>query len=851
MNKNLPQRLSDPLFSNGDSGAGLSYQRRVQQLAEEDYADDLIDLKQYWQVLLKYRALIMGCAGVMLALGLIYSFTATPLYTAQSTLKIGSYEPVLATGKIEDILQQHSRESGYFDTHVQELSSFSLADQVLRDPRINALVRGSQGSFFQRLFGANPKDEELLSDTGLIEVVSSTQRFSGDGIGRLDYQASYGEIRSYLGLIKVSPVRRTSLANIEVSHKDPKMAAYVANKHATEYINWVRYKRIEQQSRGLAFLRAQANELRQKVSDLERELADYAETHEIIALNADENITVQKMSQLNRQLTEATGKRIRLENEYREAKAALSSNSAGIDDSSVQSMRSALGNLQAERQLLSTKFTSSYPRIVQIDAQIANLNESIQDQRAQIVAGLGVRAQAAAEEEQNLKEELEQQKSLAFELSQRQVDYNVLNRELSASRQLLQNILAQINETSIAVESNTSNVSLVDPAVTPESPSFPRKKLILAGALVLGLFIGVMLALLLNHFDNSVRTLDDLINATRKPALGLIPSFEASVAEETFLLPEAGLEKSGAEAALNAEAAVNSGAINGDLINDAAGLAGQEENGSGEKEPGAKDDKEDKEDKEAKQESSLSLTPAILEIMPHFVKNPQAMASEAYRAIRTALLLSKAEEAPKKILVTSSQASEGKTTTALNLAASFASVGRRILVIDADLRRPRVGRELGVLGEKAGLTEVLTGQSAHKDALLKDLIPNVSLLLSGAVPPNPAELLGSQKMERLLEELGAEFDHIIIDSPPVLPVTDSVVLSRYVDGVTLVVRAGVTPRQAIQDAIEKLQYVGANILGCVLNDVDTSKSEYQYYNRYYAAYYNSAESKARAGNFAA
>jgi succinoglycan biosynthesis transport protein ExoP len=774
MKENLPSTRLEQAYTN----TNFTY---TQRLDLDNSGAEIINLKHYWRVIIKNKKLIIATTLACFLLSLIYAFTATPLYTAQSQIKIGTYQPILTNAKIEDLLQQGSRESNYFDTQVQEITSLSLADQVLRDAKIKSYLTSlSSSGFFS---GSKNSSDDIIKEELTNEQINNPVNADSE------YQSSYKELKDYLKLVKVSPIRKTSLVNISATLKDPEMSAYMANKHASEYIDWIRFKRMEQQSRGLTFLKMQANELREKVSDLEREMADYAETHSIIALNKDENITVQKMAQLNALLTDATNKRIQYENEYKQAESALETNSAGVDDASVIAMRSELGKLEAERQLLGTKFTPSYPRIQQIDSQIANIQNTIKEQRRQIVEGLKSKALSAKEEEQNLIEELEKQKSQTFDLSKKQVNFNILNRELTASRELLQNILSQIKETSIAVESNTTNVSLVDPAVIPDSPSFPRKRIVVLIGLLGGLGLGLGLAFLINYFDNSVRSIDDLTDAVAVPTLGMIPTFELFPANEKKLL------------------------------GDSHGK-----------------DKVDERHVTTKEDG-----------IPDFIKNPKSIASESYRSIRTALLLSQADTPPKKLLVTSSQASEGKTTTSLNLAASFASTGRKVIIIDADLRKPKLHKKLGLDGEHNGLAEVLAGLKNIDDVVINDLIPNVTVMLSGTIPPNPSELLGSQSMEKMLNELAEKYDHVIVDSPPVLPVTDAVVLSRYVDGVAIVVRAGVTPKRVVQDATAKLSYVGAKILGCILNDVDTKKGEYKYYARYYNSYYtddNASDSRA-------
>ncbi|HEX7175135.1 MAG TPA: polysaccharide biosynthesis tyrosine autokinase, partial [Pyrinomonadaceae bacterium] len=215
------------------------------------------------------------------------------------------------------------------------------------------------------------------------------------------------------------------------------------------------------------------------------------------------------------------------------------------------------------------------------------------------------------------------------------------------------------------------------------------------------------------------------------------------------------------------------------------------------------------------------------------VRSPVA---EAYRHLRTSLLLSSAGQPPKTILVTSSQPSEGKTTTAVNTAIMLAQTGAQVLIVDCDLRRPRIHANFGVSNAR-GLTNYLSGDR-DLDSLVQpyDKLPNLSLLTSGPIPPNPAELLGSSEMRRLLTVLSDRFTHVVIDSPPAISFTDASILSTMVDGVMLVVHGGRSSRAIVRRAKQQLVDVGANIFGVVLNNVKLDSTEY-YYSGYYSGYY--------------
>ncbi|MDT5062842.1 MAG: polysaccharide biosynthesis transport protein [Acidobacteriota bacterium] len=221
------------------------------------------------------------------------------------------------------------------------------------------------------------------------------------------------------------------------------------------------------------------------------------------------------------------------------------------------------------------------------------------------------------------------------------------------------------------------------------------------------------------------------------------------------------------------------------------------------------------------------------------IEDGRSPLSEAYRHLRTSLLKSSNMRAPKSILVTSGVALEGKTTTAMNTAAIFALTGKDVLLVDCDLRRPRLHTRFG-FPESPGLTECLAGKAeAHAALRAYGKLPNLKILTAGQVPLNPSELLGSDEMRSLLETMGQQFDHIIIDSPPAISFTDAAILSTLVDGVLVVVREGKSSRKMVRRVKQQLTDIGANIYGIVLNDAKAGRPDY--YDDYYASYYRTYE----------
>jgi capsular exopolysaccharide synthesis family protein len=226
---------------------------------------------------------------------------------------------------------------------------------------------------------------------------------------------------------------------------------------------------------------------------------------------------------------------------------------------------------------------------------------------------------------------------------------------------------------------------------------------------------------------------------------------------------------------------------------------------------------------------------------------PQSQMAESYRALRTSLLLSNLGAPPKVIMVTSALPQEGKTTTSINCAVVLAQKGIRVLLIDADLRRPSIHKTLG-MGPRSGLSNVLTGSATLQQAITRSpTLPNLDVLPAGTPPPNPAELLASSNMRDVLQELRGQYDHIVVDTPPTLSVTDAVVLSPRADAIVLVIRSGQTTKQALRRSRDILMQVNAKVSGVLLNAVDLSSPDYYYYYEYqgkYARYYRDDGSRS-------
>jgi capsular exopolysaccharide synthesis family protein len=315
-------------------------------------------------------------------------------------------------------------------------------------------------------------------------------------------------------------------------------------------------------------------------------------------------------------------------------------------------------------------------------------------------------------------------------------------------------------------------------------------------------------AFLQEHLDNSLKSSEDIERYLGLPALGLIPSVESLNGQRSgvYGLPDRGVAAAG----------------NGSAANGSAAAHGNGDNGHSRSADGAA-------------KSWYRIAGGI---------EPPAALGEAFRGLRTSVLLSSADQPPRTLLVSSARPSEGKTTVSVNLAISLAQLNQRVLLIDGDMRRPSIRKALG-LANGLGLVSYLTGQKDWRAAVIPSGIENLDALVCGPVPPNPAELLSADRMRSMLDQARGEYQFVVVDSPPLLNVSDSRILATLVEGVILVVKGGVTPRELAQRAQSYAEDVGANLIGVVLNNVDVrSGDDYYRYCRY--DYYGEDEKPERS-----
>jgi polysaccharide biosynthesis transport protein len=751
-------------------------------LADLQEAPSLLD---YWRLVKKHKWKIVGCCLAAMCGALIYVLSVKPTYTAWAVLLI---EPKgQSVVKFEEMLSDPIQpgENEYYESQFEMLKSRSLAAEVIKSQRLEK----------HPVFTGATQDQNFVQQLattlrGWWKAAMSIIAVSPAGsFGNVPnaYGVASDHIDTYQGMLEVKPVKRSRLVTIGFEAPDPVLAAQLTNVHAEAYVRQGIKLRGQANQDARKFLEAKLAELRERVEKSEHALNVFRKGKGIISLNEKENIVVERLADLNRRLTEAEVERIGLESQAQLIRRRDYDSLPGvINNPLIQTLKAQLINLEAQYANLVAQYKSGYPPVAKLKAQIDETRERLDQQIRGVVEGINSAYVASATKERMLAREMKKQKSETLALKDAGVRYAILEREADTNRKLYDAVLERMREIGVTAEIPNSNRSILDIAEVPRWPTSPRKKMALLFAAIVGLMGGLGLALLCEHLDNTLRTPDEVERYLGLPNLVVVPDY--------FRLSKfPGITSSRS----NRPVPIPGGELY---------LPG-------------------KKHRPVNLPASSTLSPSAV--------------PEAYRKLRTAILLSRADSPPKTILFTSGTDNEGKTVTTANSAIMFAQMGYEVLVIDADLYRPSCHRALRATNVALGLTDFLAGQAPLERVITSTKIPKLHLLARGSSAPNPTELLGSQKMRESFESLKQRFDFLLIDSPPVTPVSDAVVLSRMVDGVVFVVRGQRTRKQLVKSAVMQLKNSSAKILGVVLNGVDIRREEYKglYHPSYAPAVY--------------
>jgi polysaccharide biosynthesis transport protein len=770
----------------------------VLSYGEEAHAESKTNLGDYWRAVRKRLWLVTCITVLTVTITAIYMARQPDIYQAKARVYIDreNNNPTLGTGKNNSVIFNNPvNDPAYFNTQLQILTSPGLLRRVTKilDLEHNPTFlssRSTQADFAWRglsgLVGRGSAEKEQVSNQINGKVPPNTLPDSGassDDPGESKRLAPF--VSALQRGLDVEPVKETRLSfketrliDIFFSHFDPEIASKVANAVADTFVLSNLEKKTETNSTRGDFLRKQIAEIQAKIRNGEERLINYAKNHHIISLNNNQDTVAERLVGLNRQVLEAETRRYLAEANYRGALSPYSVEALLIERSSEFSPAEVkLGELQVRRAELLTEVTEEWPAVKAIDRQISVLEKQINEGRkralSSVLSGLETRYRQALTHERAVRAAFDRQRSETLGQNEAAINYRIIQQEIETNRELLAGLLESSKENELAIAGTANNIKVIDYATAFAGPVGPERLMIMGLAFIFSLALGVVLALLLDRLDDTVCSVEDVEKFLRLPALATIPLMKHS-ASPTFL-PDNG----------------DSTACNG-----------------------------------SESDQSKSLTDA----------DTRCLASEVFRQLRTSVLLSPTAGTPKTLLVTSSLPGEGKTTISINLALCLAQTGDSVLLVDADLRRSKIHSIFGIKNTY-GLSSLLTREVKAVEALTAieqyQLTKNLYLLPGGPVPPNPSELLGSGQMRHLLDIYESAFTYLIIDSPPIAFLTDSVLLSSMVDGVLLVVNGGKCSKEVVQRSQKMLTSVGAKIYGVVLNSVSEMPQYYHLYRDYF------------------
>lgn len=793
---------------------------------DDEVSEGRRSIQQYVNVVKKRLPIIVALTALATAAAAFYMYRMPSQYQATTEIVIEPRKPKVQSK--DSININFGNDANYYNTQLELLQNTDLMKEVVirlglyRDADL--LGNESRGilSGLRSMFSSGKSESGAENSLPIVADVPSgstqTIQLSSEEKSRVELYA--GILASRLS---VQPKERTNIVSVSITTPKPELSARVADKVADVFIEEDAERETEGERRAFEDLTKSIDDLVRTIADQEADLISYMRSSGLPLQEKGQDLSAARLQSMSETWLKAMEGRRQLEARYN---AALQANSRGegmnIPDlyenkifqdtmrlnterkaklqDQIRDIEKKIQDADAEKAELLVKYTPEYSKVKEVEERVASLKATKLKTESEVstiidrdqkkiekdaVGGalVALRSQLTAAQKQEAQAlgAYEQEASQANVEGQALTNLTTKKRAIETNRNLLDTYTQRQKEQELAIASGRpDNIKIAAHAVAPDGPVGPQRTRNILVAFLVSFAVGIGLAFLLDYLDDSVKTSDDIGRHVGLPTLALIPHHFGSEKRRLKL------------------AAANGNGIGiGSGVSASTGLITLEER-----------------------------------------RSPMA---EAYRHLRTSLLFSSAGKPPQSILVTSSQPSEGKTTTAINTAVTLAQADADVVIVDCDLRRPRLHSYFD-LDNTQGLTNYLSGErnTEHLIKTCRDL-PRLKVVTSGPIPPNPAELLSSNEMKNLLQFLRGRYKHIIIDSPPAISFTDAAILSTLVDGVVIVAMAGKSSIHLMRRFKHRLGNIGARIYGVVLNGIKAGSVEYEYYGTGYYEYYGKAE----------
>ena len=742
-----------------------------------------VHVRDLWRIVRKRRWLILAISSICVLLVTVEVHRTPSIYRAQTIIELAEESPTLVRGfaptaEVDPTRAIKAKKVIFKSRPVLE----DIVEAVRLDQTPNFIGSLQKRSIPEALRDIAYRFSGTFRESRV--ALPPRQPVEGNVAGRVERTVEESQrLAPYVDVLKeklvVDSIDETNILQLTFDHTDPVLAATVVNAAAQSIIERHFAARIARYSDTSSWLERSTLELKSRVEEAEQALADYSRRNRIFATESKQSLTTEKLTSLHSQAMRAEIDRMLKQSLYEDVqRGRLAQLPEVFADQKSNQLQAELGRLKVEEAELSVKYGPENPQLQQVQSKIQILSGQIRDARSALEGRLRADFDRAMRDEKSLSLALDRAKAEAVNENQASIQYHILIQEVETAKSLYNDFLQKTKQAELQLAEQYNNLRVVEPATIPESPVGPQRfRTILVGLLV-SLIGALGVAFFLEYLDNTIRSVDDVGRVVQLPTLAVIPSINA-----------------------NTPKALPAGRGKGEALSETL--------------PTPQDPAD----------AALDSSTRVVAL------DQLSTVVEAYRMLRTSVLLSTSGNPTRTILFTSGQPGEGKTTTAINTAISLAQLGSSVLLIDADLRRPTVHRVFR-LDNSTGLSDVLARDLNPDDIIQKTWAPNLSVLTSGPIPFNPAELISSDTMKQVIANLADQYDHVLIDSPPLVNVTDPVILSTIVDGVILVVHAGRSTREVVKRARHELSSVGAQIFGVVLNNLDVRREGYSGYASY-------------------